>query len=200
VWDFDDDNALLDKRASSVRTACNPRGGPDSVVEVLRPQPRFTPCGSFNPYPLMGAASLPSWPRGYPLRHINNRTCGVTPPADGYVVERVQARSLGVCQSLANHDPDVDAIYRLTRPIPFDFQPYASTAAFPVAVPRNALAPFNAQATMFSRDALWMLLLPVTVHGRVSDIWRSYAGQRLLREMGSSCSSLQRGEEGQACS
>lgn len=29
-----------------------------------------------------------------------------------------------------------------------------------------------------------MLLLPVTVHGRVSDIWRGYIGQRIMRDIG----------------
>ena len=45
-------------------------------------------------------------------------------------------------------------------------------------------APWNAQATLFRRTAFWGLLLPVTVPGRVTDIWRSYIVQRLLWEMG----------------
>ena len=31
-----------------------------------------------------------------------------------------------------------------------------------------------------SQEAFWGLLLPVTVHGRVSDIWRAYLTQKLL--------------------
>ena len=30
---------------------------------------------------------------------------------------------MGVVQSLADHDPDVDGIYRLTQPLPFTFPP-----------------------------------------------------------------------------
>lgn len=41
-------------------------------------------------------------------------------------------------------------------------------------LPAGLFAPYNAQATLHMHSALWTLLLPVTVHGRVSDIWRSY--------------------------
>jgi hypothetical protein len=52
-------------------------------------------------------------------------------------------------------------------------------------VPPNTYVPFNAQATLFrGRAALWALLLPKTVHGRVSDIWRSYIMRRLLADYG----------------
>jgi hypothetical protein len=45
--------------------------------------------------------------------------------------------TVGVVQSLANKDPDVDAIYRLTQPLPFDFP----TTGKLVAVPSDAYAP-----------------------------------------------------------
>ncbi len=49
----------------------------------------------------------------------------------------------------------------------------------------SAMSPFNAQATLWpAQKALWGLLLPVTVHGRVSDIWRSYFVSRLFQELG----------------
>ena len=46
------------------------------------------------------------------------------------------------------------------------------------------MAPFNAQATLYHKDAFWGLLLPISVHGRVSDILRSFLVQRLLWETG----------------
>ena len=46
------------------------------------------------------------------------------------------------------------------------------------------MAPFNAQATLWFRDAFAALYLPTTVHGRVSDIWRSYAAQAAFRCQG----------------
>lgn len=40
------------------------------------------------------------------------------------------------------------------------------------------------QATLHFPPAYWGMLLPVTVHGRVSDIWRSYFTQALLPSTG----------------
>ena len=48
-------------------------------------------------------------------------------------------------------------------------------------VPKNAYSPYNAQASMHFYDAFWGLYLPVTVAGRVSDIWRSYFTQHLFK-------------------
>jgi hypothetical protein len=66
--------------------------------------------------------------------------------------------------------------YRLTQPLPFDFP----SKGFNLAVPKGAYAPYNAQATLHLYSALWSLMLPVTIHGRVSDIWRGYAAQRIM--------------------
>ena len=90
-------------------------------------------------------------------------------------------------QALAHHDPDVDAIYRLTMPIPFDWGDSARVGAGgerPLVLPRDTFAPANAQATLHTRAGLWATLLPRTVHGRVSDIWRSYIAQRLFWDVG----------------
>jgi len=77
----------------------------------------------------------------------------------------------------------VDAIYRLTRTLPLDFA-RADPAAC-LVVPPSTFVPFDAQATLFARpEMLWALYLPITVHGRVSDIWRSYFVQRLMRDQG----------------
>ena len=43
------------------------------------------------------------------------------------------------------------------------------------------MTPYNAQATMFFQSGFWSLFLPVTVAGRVSDIWRSYFSQALFK-------------------
>merc|ERR1719449_503298 len=44
----------------------------------------------------------------------------------------------------------------------------------------DVFAPYNAQATVHLYDAFWALLLPVTVNGRVSDIWRAYLSSKLF--------------------
>lgn len=43
---------------------------------------------------------------------------------------------------------------------------------------------YNAQATLHMYSALWSLMLPVTVHGRVSDIWRGYVAQKIMGLLG----------------
>jgi hypothetical protein len=83
-----------------------------------------------------------------------------------------------VIQSLADRDPDVDAIYRMTRPLPISFQRQKSI----LIPPRSVYSPWNAQAVLVSNPAFFGLLLPVSVTGRVSDIWRSYITTRLLWE------------------
>ena len=73
---------------------------------------------SFNPYPLMGAPYSPSWPRGLPLDDIKKSQ------SRRYSLSRsltIELEHVGVVQSLAQNDPDVDAMYRLTQPVPFRY-------------------------------------------------------------------------------
>ena len=85
---------------------------------------------------------------------------------------------LAIIQSLADHNPDVDAIYRMTRPLPVYFR--RSHAI--IVPPPKAFVPLNAQATIFRETGLFSFLLPTTVSGRVSDIWRGFVAVRLLWE------------------
>ena len=127
----------------------------------------------FNPY--VHFSRTLSWPRGYPLRQVR-----VPVPRLTSFGECPGHMDISVYQFLANSDPDVDAIYRLTRQLPLNFW-NASTLVYP----RLVFTPYNAQATYFKEQAFWSLLLPVTVHGRVSDIWRSYIAQPGLWGIGS---------------
>jgi hypothetical protein len=130
VWDFDDDNALKPGKTPKLPLA--------SVyqVEVLDP----SACTAFNPYPRMGGPSAvdpvvpPSWPRGFPLDLIRT-------PCPHRLVESNTSR-VAVVQSLADHDPDVDAIYRMTRGVPFSF---AGERKDTLMLPKGSLAPWNAQ-------------------------------------------------------
>ena len=136
---------------------------------------------AFNPFPIMGASLPDTWPRGLPLSLINNKMSqGMPGPL--MLKELSLSSNVAVIQSTCNHDPDVDAIYRLTRPLPFTFD---SSNAKPMTsiVPPHLYAPYNAQATLHYPKAYWGLYLPMTVTGRVSDIWRSYIVQRLLKEL-----------------
>lgn len=131
-----------------------------------------SPSGTFNPYAHFGQPSI--WPRGYPLRDVREQ--------NGAIYTLCRFRTPAVQQGVVDGDPDVDAIFRLTRR-PWGRQAVNVTfdsRAPSVTLARGIMAPFNSQNTMFSRDALWCLFLPITVAFRVTDIWRGYWAQRLL--------------------
>jgi hypothetical protein len=108
------------------------------------------------------------WPRGYPLEFINqsfeksSRTSEVT----------------NVCcpiqQYLANDNPDVDAVFRLTNPSSIKFEPTT------IILHNNTYCPFNSQNTIWWKKVFPYLYLPVTVSFRMTDIWRSFIAQRCL--------------------
>ena len=122
IWDYDDENMLkfwipgaapdgtlsLDATVDMIEN-----GG--SLKDILEPQGHKWP--TYNPYPIMGAPSLPSWPRGLPLVDIKNSQCSNTPVGSG----KLKRESFAVLQSLADVHPDVDAIYRITVPFPKPF-------------------------------------------------------------------------------
>jgi hypothetical protein len=92
--------------------------------------------------------------------------------------EKVQTDVIQVIQSL---EPDVDAVWRLLHAdqLPMHWIQSPALTGQLVGIHPSNMAPFNAQATMLSRRALSIAFLPSTVHGRVSDIWRSYIMQYL---------------------
>ena len=69
----------------------------------------------YNPYPSLGAPAWPCWPRGFPLDVVQMPSPGIEPAPNG------SKAKFGVLQSLADVEPDVDAIYRLTHGTPFVF-------------------------------------------------------------------------------
>ena len=109
------------------------------------------------------------WPRGFPLTDIVN---GVLP-----VVQAAKPRTaeVGVWQFLADEDPDVDAIYRLTVNKPVYFKPRAKIDLAP-----GAICPFNSQNTFFRKETFPLMYLPVHVTFRFTDILRGLVAQPIL--------------------
>ena len=181
IWDFDDDNALKFWIPGAA-----PPGAPfideaipeneEQSIDVLEPKDHIWP--TYNPYPALGAPTLPSWPRGLPLDDIKVPNCSDTP----LHTVNLKASSIGVLQSLADYQPDVDAIFRLTMPVPFFFNRPKENKH--LMIPRGHFTPYNAQATLHFRAGFFGLFLPITVSGRVTDIWRSYIAQRLFWDVG----------------
>lgn len=168
IYDFDDDNHLSISSLDEISTFQVSEF--DSEHHVFNPYPHFKPHND--------GKDIFVWPRGFPLSFINDErthSASVLNSSEGLSRDKV-----AVVQSLADHDPDVDAIYRLTRKLPIYFWK-GNTLLVP---PRGTFTPWNAQAVLLRQPAFFGLLLPVTVTGRVSDIWRSYITTRLLWETG----------------
>ena len=58
---------------------------------------------------------------------------------------------------LADLDPDIDAVARMTRK-----GGLFNKHMVPVALPAGTLTPFNSQNTVFLYEAMWGLLIPIT--------------------------------------
>lgn len=126
-----------------------------------------------NPYSCFTAMNI--WPRGLPLQFLEVARVGADAIGRTQRLRTTQA----IVQHLADGDPDVDAVFRLTRgqDLPIVFESRSS-----IVVPRHAWAPFNSQATTWPRALLPLMYLPVTCSFRMTDIWRSYVAQRIARE------------------
>lgn len=123
---------------------------------------------AFNIYSLFTRDHV--WPRGLPLPSINAKPQSKS-------AHRIRPL---IQQSLADLDPDVDAIYRLTNGKQIRFIKNKA-----IALDRFTFCPFNSQNTFWHMEAFPLLYLPSTVDSRVTDIWRGYIAQRILWEMDS---------------
>jgi len=114
------------------------------------------------------------WPRGFPLERVNDPLA---------VLDRdefsCQHTSVGVWQALTDGDPDVDAIYRLTRGEPCYFE-----ARAPLVLELGTLSPFNSQNTAFRRELFPLLYLPGYVRFRFTDILRGLVAQPIMWDAG----------------
>lgn len=108
---------------------------------------------------------IPIWPRGFSLEHIRNSF----PP-----LAHVKMISCPIQQGLADENPDVDAIYRLTSPLPVTFQKNNG-----IALGNHSICPFNSQNTTWFKEAFPLLYLPSYCSFRMTDIWRSFIAQRI---------------------
>ena len=137
-------------------------------VEPWGPEPAGPPvlaAGAkwINAYAHFGGGQV--WPRGFPLERIGACEAPATRPAGDPTV--------AVWQGLVGGDPDVDAIFRLTRPDPVTFRD-----APPLVLAAGSYCPFNSQNTLWSPRAFPYLYLPATVTFRFTDILRGLVAQR----------------------
>jgi len=179
IYDTDDDNRLKEERIPILGVSQGSQLPQAVPVNVSRPLGDVAGHHLFNPYPSFRPDCGHIWPRGLPLDFVRGK--GV----QNWTLHTSRLdRPPAVQQFLADEDPDVDAVFRLTRDLPCFFKGKPSSEPEHLAVPPNVFVPYNAQATVHLYEAFWGLLLPVTVHGRVSDIWRAYLSQKLLWDIG----------------
>jgi len=131
--------------------------------------PRDSSSPWFNVYSRFTNARI--WPRGYPLQFLQSNHASrhsTSKQTRGWIV-----------QGLANENPDVDAVFRLTHDLPVKFEDRQ-----PVLLDAGVWCPFNSQNTIFRREAFPLLYLPSKCSFRMTDIWRSFIAQRCLWELG----------------
>lgn len=135
--------------------------------------PRFV-----NPYPYFGFDG--GWPRGFPLDEI-----GKIQESHSAAPRRGDNEPL-IVQALADGDPDVDAIMRLTQPSRFTGGGirFRRDKILELDSPGGQLAPFNSQLTQWDSRVASLMYLPVTCSFRMTDIWRGYIAQRALGTLG----------------
>ena len=124
------------------------------------------------------------WPRGLPLDAIHA-------PLPAYdTLHAGGGKDCPIQQGLADANPDVDAIYRLTLPLPQNFR-----ADRRVALAPGTWCPFSSQNTTWWPDTFPLLYLPAYCSFRMTDIWRGFIAQRIAAQpstAGTSCSTRRR--------
>jgi len=180
IFDFDDDNFIkLDETGKPMEIL--PNDDDPSSMTLKNVNVVMQGAKAFNHHPIMKASENESWARGFPLELIRDQSTQGQVAYKDDIPFVARDKEIGVIQFLADDNPDIDAIHRLSKPLPMTFP---LDGAKSVLVPTHAYAPYNAQATIHTKNAMWAMLLPGTVPGRVSDIWRSYFAQCIFADAG----------------
>jgi hypothetical protein len=110
------------------------------------------------------------WPRGFSLEHLQQNQAELASFPVREIVSPIQ-------QGLADENPDVDAMFRLSYPLPVSFERDLN-----LALGRGSWCPFNSQNTTWFKEAFPLMYLPSYCSFRMTDIWRSFIAQRILWE------------------
>ena len=115
------------------------------------------------------------WPRGFPLELINKSE--EIKINDNNIIYS----NIGIYQSIANDDPDVDAIFRLTN------QNYNKNIIFDedksFILNKNVYTQGNTQITFWiCKELFHLLYIPCTVSFRFCDILKMYIAQKCMWE------------------
>ena len=122
--------------------------------------------GFINIYQLFTNQKI--WPRGLPLNLINTKF-------NFKNLISLRKCNVGIWQGLADEDPDVDAIYRLTNDCPCYFNERT-----PIVLSTGTVSPFNSQNTIIIKQLFPLLYLPTFVTFRFTDILRGLVAQPIM--------------------
>ena len=114
------------------------------------------------------------WARGFPLELINKKE--EIKISSSTILEK---NNIGIIQSLASGDPDVDAIYRLTNKNYNNDIIFDNNKSF--ICKKNIFTQGNTQATLWIEPKIFYLLyIPCTVSFRFCDILKMYIAQKCM--------------------
>lgn len=112
------------------------------------------------------------WPRGFPIEKI------LQSDPQKEAAEKIKGTIISancpIQQGLADQNPDVDAVYRMTMKLPLDFDKRG-----PLVLGAGSWCPFNSQNTTWFKEAFLLMYLPSHCSFRMTDIWRSFVAQRI---------------------
>ncbi len=110
------------------------------------------------------------WPRGFPLEELQE-----SGTIKEYLsVTTIEPDNIKIYQGLADENPDVDAVYRMTMKLPMNFEKKT-----PLLLGKGSWCPFNSQNTVWKKEAFPLMYLPSYCSFRMTDIWRSFIAQRI---------------------
>ncbi|KAL3864857.1 hypothetical protein ACJMK2_006507 [Sinanodonta woodiana] len=159
IWDFDYNNrGILDINITNTLNTID-------VLQRCRGQHKL-----FNPYLYFSVNETCIWPRGFPLECVRD-----TSTSPELCKGNISLENVGVFQSIANTEPDVDAMCRLTHEYPTMFEKNAYFSFY--FGPSTLILPIQRARNIMDETGILYMALPTGVHSRVSDIWRSYITQ-----------------------
>lgn len=162
IFETDDDNFLYPEFFA------NPQ--PKKAILGLR--------GFFNHYTLFTDSHV--WPRGYPLDLVGVEISVDSVESSNKLFPQSERP---LYQGVADGNPDVDAVFRLANPRwPYDVFKFEAGESYFVDLQSQPWLPLNSQTTAWPHELLPLMYLPSTCSFRMTDIWRGYIAQRVLRE------------------
>jgi len=171
ILDTDDDMALPGDgdhvHLFNLSNSLNYSGDDDTMVSWHRNATDAIPVA--NPYVHFGSVALPRGGSTASSHPIYARS----PPLAG------QRRNRYIVQGLIDGPPDVVVQHHQQQQRRRQQQRFCSNVPA-LRLEPGLFGPVNSRNTLFHRDALWAMVLPVTVPPRMADIWRGYWAQRLL--------------------